>query len=109
MEKRAIAKIKGSVCNIPLKQQIYLQILANIYLPRPADSNGLIVVKLEQDRKGYLHYRAVTSQNMSSKVQVKNFFILQKNYVPFSRYSSFCSFNHTMFYQICDVMMSIST
>ena len=26
-----------------------------------------------------------------------------------SRYSSFCIFNHSMLYQICDVMMSIST
>ena len=33
----------------------------------------------------------------------------RKRYVPFSRYSSFCIFNHPMIYQICDVMMSITT
>ena len=33
----------------------------------------------------------------------------QKSYVPFSRNSSFCIFNPPMIYQICDVMMSIST
>ena len=59
--------------------------------------------------KGYLHYKTITSQNESFEAQVKNFFISQKSYVPFSRYSSFCIFNHPMIYQICDVMMSIST
>ena len=32
-----------------------------------------------------------------------------KNYGSFSRYSSFCIFNHPMIYQICDVMVSIRT
>ena len=59
--------------------------------------------------KGYLCWKIITSQNVSSETQVKNCFILQKNYVPFSRYSSFFIFNHPMIYQICDVMMSIST
>ena len=45
---------------------------------------------------------------MSSESQIKNFYISKKNYVPFSRYSSFCIFNHLMIYQICDVTMSIS-
>ena len=39
----------------------------------------------------------------------QNFFILWKSYVPFSRYLSFCIFNHHMIYQICEVMMSIIT
>ena len=39
----------------------------------------------------------------------QNFFILLKSYVPFSRYLSFCIFSHRMIYQICEVMMSIST
>ena len=56
--------------------------------------------------KGYLRYKTIASQNVSSEAQIKNFFISQKNYVPFSRYSSFCIFNHPMIYQICDVMMS---
>ena len=58
--------------------------------------------------KGYLHYKTIISQNMSSEPQGKNFFILLKSYIPFSRYSSFCIFNHLMIYQICDVMMNIS-
>ena len=59
--------------------------------------------------KGYLCYKTITSQNVSSEAQIKNFFISQKNYVPFLRYSNFCIFNHPMIYRICDVMMSIST
>ena len=37
------AKIKGNICNIPIEA-------ANIcnILPKPANSNGLIVVKLER-------------------------------------------------------------
>ena len=59
--------------------------------------------------KGYLRYKTITPQNVLSEAQAKNFFISWKSYVPFSRYSSFCIFNHPMIYQICDVMMSIST
>ena len=46
---------------------------------------------------------------MSSEAHVNNFFISQKIYAPFLRYSSFCIFNHPVIYQICDVMMNIST
>ena len=46
--------------------------------------------------KGYLRYKTITSQNVSSEAQVKVFFISYKSYVPFSRYSSFCIFNHRM-------------
>ena len=56
--------------------------------------------------KGYLRHKTITSQNMSYEAQVKNF--LFPSYVPFSRYSSFSIFYHSMIYQICDVMMSIS-
>ena len=59
--------------------------------------------------KGYLCYKMIISQNVPPKAQIKNFFISYKNYVPFSRYSSFCIFNHPMIYQISDVTMSIST
>ena len=45
---------------------------------------------------------------VSYEGQVKNFFISKKSCVPFSGYSSFCMFNHSIIYQICDVMMSIS-
>ena len=46
--------------------------------------------------KGYLRYKTITSQNVSSETQVKNFFC----YVLFSRYSSFCIFNHPLIYQM---------
>ena len=41
--------------------------------------------------------------------RLRIFFVSSKSYVPFSRCSSFCIFNHPMIYQICDVMMNIST
>ena len=40
----------------------------------------------------------ITSQNVSSQSQVKFFFISQERYIPFSRYLSFCIFNHPMIY-----------
>ena len=49
------------------------------------------------------------AENVSSEAQIKNFFVSWKSYVPFSRYSSFCNFNHPMIYQICDIIMSIRT
>ena len=55
--------------------------------------------------KGYLRYKTITSPNVSSEAQIKKFFISQKNYVLFSRYSSFYISNHPMIYQICDVTM----
>ena len=48
--------------------------------------------------KDYLHYKTITSKNVSSEAQVKNFFISEKDYVPFSRYSRFCIYNHPMIY-----------
>ena len=59
--------------------------------------------------KGHLRYKTVTSQNVPPEANINSFFVSQKRYVPFSRYSSFCIFNHPMIYQICDVMMSIRT
>ena len=61
------------------------------------------------DVKGCLHYKTITSQNVSSEAQINNFFISLKNYVRFSRYSNFCIFNHLVIYEIWDVTMSIST
>ena len=50
------SKIKGSICNIPIES-------ANIcnILPRPPDSNGLIVVKLKRELKdrGYVYFETV--------------------------------------------------
>ena len=53
--------------------------------------------------------KVISAQNVSSEAQIKIFFISQKNYVSFSRYSNFCIFNHSMIYRICDVMMDIIT
>ena len=69
----------------------------------------LIASELILSLKGYLHYKTITSQNVSPEAQVKNFFVSQKIYVPLSRHSSFCIFNYPKIYKICDVIMSIST
>ena len=52
--------------------------------------------------------KTITFQDVLSEARVKKLFIPLKNYVLFSRYSSFC-IKHPIIYQICDVMMSIST
>ena len=70
---------------------------------------SLGTLKLRKNLNVNLSYKMITSQSVSSEAQVKNFFILYKGYVPFSRYSSFSIFNHPMICQICDVMMSINT
>ena len=44
--KREFGKIKGSICNIPIETADICDIL-----PRHADSNGLIVVKLKRELK----------------------------------------------------------
>ena len=75
----------------------------------PKSTAALLIQHTYSDIKGYLHYKTVTSQNVSSEVQIKNFFISLKNYVLFSRYSSFCIFKRPMIYRICDVTISIST
>ena len=59
--------------------------------------------------KDYVHYKTVISENVLFEAQVKISFILWKIYVPFSRYSGFCIWNHLIIYQICEVMMSINT
>ena len=57
--------------------------------------------------KGYLRWKTIIFENVSSEAQAKDFLVLWKSYLPLSRYSSF--FNHPMICQICDVMISIST
>ena len=67
--------------------------------------------------KGYLRYKTMTIENVSSEAQVQIFlvlfiylFIYLFVYLfLFSRYSCFSVFNHPMIYQICNVMMSIIT
>ena len=65
-------------------------------------------LKLVTKLKGYLHYKTISSQTVLFEAQVKNFFFLLKSYVSFSRYLSFHIFNHSMIYQICDIMISVS-
>ena len=62
---------------------------------------------IKKGLKDYLCYKTINSWNVPSKVQIKNFFISKKNYVPFSRYSIFCIFNYSIIYQISDVTLSI--
>ena len=54
--KGEFAKIKGSICNIPIKAADICHIL-----PRPAVSNGLITVKLKRDLKyrGLVYFKPV--------------------------------------------------
>ena len=51
----------------------------------------------------------ITSQNVSYEAKANNFFHSIESFATFSRYSDFCILNEPMIYQICDVMMSIST
>ena len=46
--KGELAKIKGSICNVPTEASNLCEVL-----PRPADSNGLILIKI----KKHLNYR----------------------------------------------------
>ena len=57
--------------------------------------------------KGYISYKTLTSQIVSSEAEVKNFFYFVEKL--FSVLKIFCIFNHPMIYQVCDIMMSIST
>ena len=68
----------------------------NVKLPNSSARENSNKVFLVKNVNGYLRYKTITSQNMSSETQVKNFFISQKTYVPFSRYSTFCTFNPSM-------------
>ena len=57
MPKGKSLKIKGSICNIPV---VKVDVSCNM-LPRPTDSNGLIIVKLkcELEYKGHAVFEAV--------------------------------------------------
>ena len=54
--KGEFAKIKGSICNVPTETSNICNIL-----PRPADANGLIVVKSKRDLKyrGYVYFEPI--------------------------------------------------
>ena len=82
-----------------------------VYLKIEQQNYGAVTIRDEFKKdpvKCYLRYKTILSQNVRSEVQVKNFFISQKRYVPFSRYSSFCIF-HNMICQICYAKMRIGT
>ena len=59
--KQEFAESKGSICNIPIET-------ANIFniLPRPTDSNELIVVKLKRDLnyRGYVYFEPVRADTI---------------------------------------------
>ena len=59
--------------------------------------------------KVYLCYKLITSQNVWSVPQVKNFVYFLEKFCSILNIFKFLYFNHGMNYQICDVMMSIST
>ena len=59
--------------------------------------------------KVYLYYKTITSQNVSSEAQSKNFFDFVEKVCFVLKKLKFCIFNQRMIYQICDVMISIST
>ena len=87
----------------------YWSILKTLYNGKkiPLIPPILINNRLISNFKSCLCYKIITSHNASSEALVKNFFILQKSYVPFSRYSSFCIFNHPMLYQICNIIWAL--
>ena len=55
--KREFSKNKGTIFNVPIESTDICNVL-----PRPADSNGLIVAKLKRDLKyrGYIHFELVS-------------------------------------------------
>ena len=96
---------------------IFLWILGKLYISRSETSsrisegfamfvaNHLLNIHFLKDftsdlSKGFVHYKTITSENVSSNAQVKNFFNLWKSYVFFIRYSRFCIFKYPMIYQI---------
>ena len=57
--KGEFSKIKGTICNVPFETSSVSKIL-----PRAADSNGLIIVKLKRDLKyrGHVYFEPVRQQ-----------------------------------------------
>ena len=56
---------------------------------------------------GYLRYKTITSQNVLSEPQVRNFLFHRKFMFRSQDIQVFYIVNHLMIYQISDVMMSI--
>ena len=59
MRRGQSLKVKGAICNVPPDSSEVSQTL-----PHPADSNGLIIVKLKRklEYKGHVYFEAVRSQ-----------------------------------------------
>ena len=58
MHKGKLLKMKGSICNIPVMEvDVYCKML-----PRPANSNGLLIVKLKRklEYKGHKVFESVS-------------------------------------------------
>ena len=72
MPKGKLPKIKGSLCNIPVNE-VYDNCRS---LPRPADSNGLLIVKLKRKAEYHSH---VLSESVRP-VFVKRFLKYLKNH-----------------------------
>ena len=56
MQKGQFPKIKGAICNVPIQEDNVVNVL-----PRQADSNGLIIVKLKRklEYRGHMYFEAV--------------------------------------------------
>ena len=68
-------------------------------------------MSLKSDRKFkvYPRYKTITSQNVPSEAQIKNFFNFQEKLCSVFSIFKFLYLNHPMIDQICDVMTSTST
>ena len=89
--KRLVWGYKGSFCQ--RKNENYLQRWPFPRFPTIPEKciiyRSLKYQKRLKIVKGYLPYKTITSQNVCVKHRLRIFFISQKNYVPFSRYSLF--------------------
>ena len=59
--------------------------------------------------KGYLRYKMIISQNVSSEAQIKNFLFRRKIIFCSQDIQVFAFFSHPMIYRTCDITISIST
>ena len=103
--KDNVTPLVTSIRKIPLalkpKLKKEIKSLADLNIIQP-------VQKLTDWVKGYLHYKTITSQNVSLEAQVKTFYFVENLCSVLKIFLSFHIFNHHMIYHICDVTMSIS-
>ena len=83
-----LEKVDSSFLNLNIKDKVSLLLYGSQSATSKSSNHEIL--------KGHLRYKTIISQNVSSEAQIKNFFISQKNYVLYSRYSSFCIFSHPM-------------